>query len=254
MRMNIESGLTIIHKKLEMLRKRNLDMLNPYSQKSYGVKIASISRIHLITMITTTVIADSKSYSQTIVVHADAMTNITIVFQTMIGIAVMQKGKQMTDLIERQAAIDALNEVDDGASISTAITVIEELPSAQPEPLTVNIAREMDRETIEKLKESLKNAPVLIMAVNDSAQPERTCENCRYLYMEWADEPCDSCTFENSHWKPIVQPERKKGKWIEITDHETPIVCKCTECGWLTTHYDSFSFCPNCGADMRGES
>lgn len=121
----------------------------------------------------------------------------------------------MSDLIERQAAIDALNEVDDGASISTAITVIEELPSAQPEPLTVNIAREMDRETIEKLKESLKNAPVLIMAVNDSAQPERTCENCRYLYMEWADEPCDSCTFENSHWKPIVQPEPK---WIPCSE------------------------------------
>lgn len=36
-------------------------------------------------------------------------------------------------MIERQAAIDALNEVDDGASISTAITVIEGLPSAQPE-------------------------------------------------------------------------------------------------------------------------
>lgn len=39
----------------------------------------------------------------------------------------------MNDLIDRQAAIDALNEVDDGASISTAITVIEGLPSAQPE-------------------------------------------------------------------------------------------------------------------------
>ena len=40
----------------------------------------------------------------------------------------------MIDLIERQVAIDSLNEVDDGASISTAITVVEGLPSAQPEP------------------------------------------------------------------------------------------------------------------------
>lgn len=42
----------------------------------------------------------------------------------------------------------------------------------QPEPLIVNFAREMDRETIEKLKKEMENAPVLIMAVNDSAQPE----------------------------------------------------------------------------------
>ena len=61
---------------------------------------------------------------------------------------------------------------------------------------------------------------------------------------------CVEDMIENAH----TVDERKKGKWIEITDHETPIVCKCTECGWLTTHYDSFSFCPNCGADMRGES
>ena len=52
----------------------------------------------------------------------------------------------------------------------------------------------------------------------------------------------------------LKQAEHKTGKWIEITDHEIPIVCKCTECGWLTTHYDSFVFCPNCGADMRGDA
>ncbi len=51
---------------------------------------------------------------------------------------------------------------------------------------------------------------------------------------------------------PTIE-ERKKGKWIEITDHETPIVCKCTECGWLTTHYDSFLFCPNCGSYNGGD-
>jgi len=84
----------------------------------------------------------------------------------------------MADLIERQAAIDAhcelcgdqneCNHVD----ICPDVEVFRLLPSAQTEPLTVNFAREMDRETIEKLKEALKNAPVLIMAVNDSAQPE----------------------------------------------------------------------------------
>ena len=51
------------------------------------------------------------------------------------------------------------------------------------------------------------------------------------------------------------QPERKKGKWIPITDHEIPIVFKCTMCGWLTTNNNSFAFCPNCGAAMtEGET
>ena len=52
--------------------------------------------------------------------------------------------------------------------------------------------------------------------------------------------------------QPTIEPERKKGKWIDDTF--------CSECGW--THevesgfigsVKQFSFCPNCGADMRGE-
>lgn len=44
-----------------------------------------------------------------------------------------------------------------------------------------------------------------------------------------------------------VEPERKKGRW-----KVTPIYIKCSECG------ESFmlipqNYCPNCGAEMRGE-
>lgn len=49
---------------------------------------------------------------------------------------------------------------------------------------------------------------------------------------------------------PPAQPERKKGKWINGV---------CDQCGshapyWAmaSTYYRS-SFCPNCGADMRGK-
>ena len=46
---------------------------------------------------------------------------------------------------------------------------------------------------------------------------------------------------------PSAQPERKKGRWIDMDDH---VMCSC--CG--ATHYGSDkNFCPNCGADMRGE-
>lgn len=50
--------------------------------------------------------------------------------------------------------------------------------------------------------------------------------------------------------------ERKKGKWRErytnTTDNEAIGFYSCSECGfrdgWNT------NFCPNCGADMRGET
>ena len=49
---------------------------------------------------------------------------------------------------------------------------------------------------------------------------------------------------------PTIE-ERKKGNRRQGTYHEIPAVGKCAECGWLTTHYDSFSFCPNCGVRME---
>lgn len=51
--------------------------------------------------------------------------------------------------------------------------------------------------------------------------------------------------------EPTIEPERKKGKWID--NHTT-----CSECGWQmvddvteSPNMVGFNFCPNCGADMR---
>lgn len=45
---------------------------------------------------------------------------------------------------------------------------------------------------------------------------------------------------------PSAQPERKKGRWIDMDDH---VMCSC--CG--AAHYGvDRNYCPNCGADMRG--
>lgn len=41
---------------------------------------------------------------------------------------------------------------------------------------------------------------------------------------------------------PPVQPERKKGKWIDL---------QCNQCGQVDMSKPNF--CPNCGCDMRGE-
>lgn len=65
---------------------------------------------------------------------------------------------------------------------------------------------------------------------------------------------------------PSAQPERKKGKWIEkhhaYSDEENCIEewqsAKCSVCGLYHTtpymyYFSDYKFCPNCGADMRGE-
>lgn len=43
---------------------------------------------------------------------------------------------------------------------------------------------------------------------------------------------------------PSAQPERKTGKWIDDN---------CSVCGFYVHHGDARNFCPNCGADMRGD-
>lgn len=54
---------------------------------------------------------------------------------------------------------------------------------------------------------------------------------------------------------PSAQPERKKGKWICLQRHHH----KCSVCGnfldfrGVNAGRGDANFCPNCGADMRGE-
>lgn len=50
---------------------------------------------------------------------------------------------------------------------------------------------------------------------------------------------------------PTIEP--KKGKWIETDKHDIYYQpgYKCSVCGVLTTCHGGY--CPNCGADMRGE-
>jgi hypothetical protein len=56
---------------------------------------------------------------------------------------------------------------------------------------------------------------------------------------------------------PSVQPTRPKGKWIPYYDRWGDVITivshfKCSVCGEYD--YDKDKFCPNCGADMRGEA
>lgn len=53
---------------------------------------------------------------------------------------------------------------------------------------------------------------------------------------------------------PAEEPERKRGKWVKMSDSfGTYYACNC--CGEdCTPHGMKTPFCPSCGADMRGNN
>ena len=54
---------------------------------------------------------------------------------------------------------------------------------------------------------------------------------------------------------PPAQPERKKGQWMKEDRGHVEYCAVCDQCGfdWIWSDREYFKFCPNCGADMRGE-
>jgi rubrerythrin len=57
-----------------------------------------------------------------------------------------------------------------------------------------------------------------------------------------------------------LQPERKKGKWIETDDGWDGTYWVCSNCGCPWTLIDGdpkdngMNYCPNCGCSMKGDS
>ena len=59
---------------------------------------------------------------------------------------------------------------------------------------------------------------------------------------------------------PTIEPERKRGKWsVEFSPaYKGGAYCECSQCNYkfaMGAYFepDEWKFCPNCGADMRGE-
>ena len=50
---------------------------------------------------------------------------------------------------------------------------------------------------------------------------------------------------------PSAQPERMRGKWIDDGD---PFMWVCDVCGYRVKRYNNTRYCPNCGAEMRGDA
>ena len=94
----------------------------------------------------------------------------------------------MNDLISRQAAIDAIGNYlkKDGdqlviADVVDAAVAIERLPSAQPEPIKINID-DLNKEDLERFKKELGNTPITVLP----AHPEIIrCKDCKYRDENW---------------------------------------------------------------------
>lgn len=146
----------------------------------------------------------------------------------------------MKDLIKRQAAIDALEKsrfpgapyIDTGIQI--ALRETKALESAQPEPCEDAVSRRRLLSDLKELTAAWGKYPVM-------AEQIKGVETA-IGYVETI---------------PSVTPERENGKWIVVDDAYNRISGKCSVCGREAHMYEDdvvgMNYCPNCGADMRGD-
>ena len=87
--------------------------------------------------------------------------------------------------------------------------------------------------------------------LDDTISRRAAIDEIKALY-EWHDMPTEERMIQHFKVLPSAQQERKKGKWI----YNSPVTMKCNQCGFVIKDWDwhRFKYCPNCIADMRGES
>lgn len=163
----------------------------------------------------------------------------------------------MTDLISRQAAIDLYKRFQPYIAIKAVDfeKALEQLPSAQPARELIEQLR-WERDTaIQQLKDlgyGLGEKPKTDDTISRQAAIEAfRKELCREREYAISFRGCERVLSK----LPSVQPERKKGKWINHRNDMGHNIADCSECGEAMQWYDPDTrphYCPNCGADMRG--
>ena len=145
----------------------------------------------------------------------------------------------MNDLISRQAAIDycyqlinvehqqGSDEMNYGQErvdqTETILHHLEFMPSAHPEPCEDAVSKKAVIDAIDEWKE----------ACEDSGHKE-TVSDIKLIRKDFIE-------------LPPVTPKQRTGKWIHVSEE----TWKCDQCGEISCC--SPNFCPDCGADMRGE-
>lgn len=117
--------------------------------------------------------------------------------------------------------------------------IVENLPSAQPE----------QRYTEEELR-------VFAHGISLSLLSKRSSQHWRYdedraTEIKFLERLYEKVGADMRGEQPTIEPKRKKGKWIDKSNGIEGAWNYCSVCGEQAI--DLYDFCPNCGADMRGE-
>ena len=177
------------------------------------------------------------------------------------------------DVISRQAAIDAAEKESqaDGAygymDTKSIVDLLNDLPSIQPEIIRCKDCRYYKTYQSLTAYGSFFRSAVLtifmlqkmIIAAERKGKPMEAIDVLKYLLAKAESEvPEGHRIVELNVPVDIVreiidaQPERKTGKWSVYDRHTIPYQFICSECG--AYHRAMYDFCPNCGADMRGDA
>jgi len=82
---------------------------------------------------------------------------------------------------------------------------------------------------------------------------------CEPYFYEHLDDNAMAGALNAISEMPTIEPQRKKGTWIEQDDSWDGVYYECSACGepWTTidgTPWDNgMHFCPNCGAEMEDQ-
>ena len=156
------------------------------------------------------------------------------------------------DLISRAEALNALSR---GSGCGTSChRAIKALPSVRPEKRTNECTETHACDCISR-QAAIDALDVLCQEHRYRIPGKR--ETYSQYNEAWQDalDRAEGAIFN----LPSAQPERKKGKWIEEDDGWDGVYWRCSECDGAfclvdgTPKENEYNFCPNCGADMRGE-
>jgi len=158
--------------------------------------------------------------------------------------------------VRRNITVDGEDEDDKwirgyNEGIDDAIACIKSVPPVTPKGVTITDFADRCRECgrINPCEDCISREQTL-KAFAEKCGGECAC--CEYNGSGYDN--AENCKLIKS--MPSVTPSRPKGKWIHWTDdYKDYVTCSCCEYGeeGEVLLSDKTPFCPNCGADMRGE-
>ena len=148
--------------------------------------------------------------------------------------------------IPKDQVMEVIARVPTESSESEKHQLQEEIPTNTPTDL---ISRQDAIDTLKRVAgvgnraiDALKNMPTM-----DRPRP---IDPTIRVDLESGVVPISAC--EPKGPKTIIYADRPKGEWKCMSDCG---VTECDQCGWSIEEYvGDYNFCPNCGADMRGEN